>query len=208
MRWPPDCLYCFLSSAPAVPLWRSGAAGWQTSRGGNLITWSPWGVKTAPGRLRQTADNKRKVVCSWLQTTAISFIPRSELSLAVHWPEREGYLTGAPASSYTCIHTSSAGNYLMSHHTCSCVLVSAGTRTPWVCSTNTGSGCQNRRWSSGLGACGYFQIWDALHAWLIKIPRQYKPPPRQAEQIKMRCFSTPFFFNHVATFACTDLKVL
>lgn len=87
MLWPPDCLYCFLSSAPAVPLWRSGAAGWQTSRGGDLITWSPWGVKTAPGRLRQTADNKRKVVCSWLQTTAISFIPslRNVISCSLTW---------------------------------------------------------------------------------------------------------------------------
>lgn len=87
MRWPPDCLYCFLSSAPAVPLWRSGAAGWQTSRGGNLITWSPWGVKTAPGRLRQTAHNKRKVVCSWLQTTAISFIPSlgTVISCSLTW---------------------------------------------------------------------------------------------------------------------------
>lgn len=97
MTRPPDCLYCFLSLSPsllfflppvpAVPLWRSGAAGWQTSRGGDLITWSPWGVKTAAGRLRQTADNKRKVVCSRLQTTAISFIPSigNVISCSLTW---------------------------------------------------------------------------------------------------------------------------
>lgn len=44
------------------------------ARGGDLITWSPCGVKRVAGRLRQTADNKTKVVCGWLQTTAISFI--------------------------------------------------------------------------------------------------------------------------------------
>lgn len=123
MLWPPACSYCsfffqLLQSS-------SGGAVLQDdkwARGGDLITWSPRGVKTAAGRLRQTADNKTKVVCGWLQTTAFSFmlLLLNVISCSLTWAA-QSYLKGTPASAYSCIHTSSVGNYLMSHCIGSCV---------------------------------------------------------------------------------------
>ena len=60
------------------------------AKGGDLITWSPCGVKRVAGRLRRTADNKTKIVCGWLQTTAISFIPLllNVISCSLTWARR------------------------------------------------------------------------------------------------------------------------
>lgn len=80
MLWPLACLYCFLSPPFfCIQLLQSLSEGvvlqddkWAKRR--DVITWSPCGVKGLLRRLRQTTDNNTKVVCSWLQTTAIAFI--------------------------------------------------------------------------------------------------------------------------------------
>lgn len=103
------------------------------------------------------------------------------MSLAAHWPEREGYLKGTPAPSYSCIHTRSAGNYLLSHHTCSCVQQVPGPRRR--AQPDPRSCRQNRCWSSGLGACGIFRCGRCGRWWSIKNPHWNKSPPRPEGQI-------------------------
>lgn len=113
------------------------------------------------------------------------------MSLAARWPEREGYLRGTPAPSYTCIHTHSAGNYLMSHRTCSCVQRVPGTL--WVRPAGPRLLLSEPLLKLRLKRMWYFQIWE-MWLWSIKIPHWDKPPPLPGGQIKTFSLSMTFFF--------------